>query len=202
MTDSALLRRIVTKAEGLLKKVTTERTVQGTVPIDAYRNRCLGHIERVNRLTVYSYEEIEWAKRRLFKVYFALQDYSGPTRETEALVPPLYEAAEVSIDSVDDLVDEAVVSAYQKNQHAGGMGFSTSRGMTLSEGLGQPVNRYWNKVLAAKKTPVTQVDPTTVNYNSRETTQEWRDRMATEKADILWREDSDLKDVTNNGERD
>ena len=71
MTDSALLRRIVTKAEGLLKKVTTERTVQGTVPIDAYRNRCLGHIERVNRLTVYSYEEIEWAKRRLFKVYFA-----------------------------------------------------------------------------------------------------------------------------------
>ena len=185
MKDSVLLRRIVKKAEGLLKKVTTEKIIQGTVPIDAYRNRCLGHIERVNNLTVYTHEEIEWAKRRLFKVYFALQDYSGPARETEALVPPLYEAAEVSIDSVDDLVDEAVVSAYQRNQHAGGMGFSTSRGMTLSEGMGQPVNRYWNPVLAAVKNPVTQVDPATVEYKHKETTKEWRNRMATEKAAIL-----------------
>ena len=185
MKDSVLLRRIVKKAEGLLKKVTTEKIIQGTVPIDAYRNRCLGHIERVNNLTVYTHEEIEWAKRRLFKVYFALQDYSGPARETEALVPPLYEAAEVSIDSVDDLVDEAVVSAYQRNQHAGGMGFSTSRGMTLSEGMGQPVNRYWNPVLAAVKNPVTQVDPATVEYKHKETTKEWRNRMAAEKAAIL-----------------
>jgi hypothetical protein len=74
--------------------------------------------------------------------------------------------------------------------------------MTLSEGMGQPVNQYWNKVLAAKKTPVTQVDPTTINYNSRETTQEWRDRMAAEKADILWREDSDLNRPPSNGENE
>ena len=200
MTDSALLKRIVKQAEGLLKKVTTDKRTRGTVPIDAYRERCLDHIDRVNNLTVYTHDEIEWAKMRIFKVYFTLQSYDGPERSTEALVPPLYEDQEVNIDSVEPLVDDAVVSAYQKNQHAGGMGFSHSRGMTLSEGVGKPANHYWNPVLAAKKSPITYLDPSTVEYKHKETTQEWRDRMAAEKADILWREDSDLKGVTSNGE--
>mgnify|MGYP006090975815 FL=1 len=200
MTDSALLKRIVKQAEGLLKKVTTDKRTRGTVPIDAYRERCLDHIDRVNNLTVYTHDEIEWAKMRIFKVYFTLQSYDGPERSTEALVPPLYEDQEVNIDSVEPLVDDAVVSAYQKNQHAGGMGFSHSRGMTLSEGVGKPANHYWNPVLAAKKSPITYLDPSTIEYKHKETTQEWRDRMAAEKADILWREDSDLKGVTSNGE--
>ena len=200
MTDSALLKRIIKKAEGLLKKVTADARSRGTVPIDAYKNRCLDHIDRVNNLTVYTREEIEWAKRRLFKVYFALQGYEGAERQTEALVPPLYEDQEVNIDSVGQQLNEAVVSAYQKNQYAGGLGFSTSRGMTLSEGMGQPINLYWNPLLAAKKNPITYFDPSAIEYNHRETTQEWRDRMAAEKADILWREDSDLKGVTSNGE--
>ena len=199
MTDSTLLKRIIKKAEGLIRKMNYDITQKGTVPIDAYKNRCLGHIERVNELTVYTREEIEWVKRKLFKVYFKLQEYKGSERQIEALVPPLYEDQEVNIDSVGQQLNEAVVSAYQKNQHAGGLGFSTSRGMTLSEGMGQPINLYWNKVSAAAKHPVKHIECTTINYNSRETTQEWRDRMAAEKADILWREDSDLKDVTNNG---
>ena len=200
MTDSALLKRIIKKAEGLLKKVTADERSRGTVPIDAYKNRCLGHIERVNELTAYTREEIEWVKRKLFKVYFKLQEYKGSERQIEALVPPLYEDQEVNIDSVGQQLNEAVVSAYQKNQHAGGLGFSTSRGMTLSEGMGQPVNLYWNKVSAAAKHPVKHIEYTTINYNSRETTQEWRDRMAAEKADILWKADSDLNRPPSNGE--
>jgi hypothetical protein len=202
MKDSALLRRIIKKAEGLIRKMNYDITQKGTVPIDAYKNRCLGHIERVNKLNAYTHEEIEWAKRRLFKVYFTLQEYSGSERQIEALVPPLYEDQQINIDSVGPQLDEAVVSAYQKNQHAGGLGFSTSRGMTLSEGLGQPVNLYWNKVSAAAKHPVKHVDSSAINYNSRETTQEWRDRMAAEKADILWREDSDLNRPPSNGENE
>jgi hypothetical protein len=201
MTDSALLKRIVKQAEGLLKKVTTDKRTRGTVPIDAYRERCLDHVDRVNNLTVYTHDEIEWAKMRIFKVYFALQSYDGPERETEALVPPLYEDQEINIDSVEALVDEAVVSAFQKNQYAGGMGFSHSRGMTLSEGVGKPANHYWNPVLAAKKSPVTYIKGD-IEYKHKETTQEWRDRMAAEKADILWREGSDLKGVTSNGENE
>ena len=202
MTDSALLKRIVKQAEGLLKKVTTDKRTRGTVPIDAYRERCLDHIDRVNNLTVYTHDEIEWAKMRIFKVYFTLQSYDGPERSTEALVPPLFEDQEVNIDSVEPLVDDAVVSAYQKNQHAGGMGFSHSRGMTLSEGVGKPANHYWNPVLAAKKSPITYLDPSTVEYKHKETTQEWRDRMAAEKADILWRADSDLNRPPSNGENE
>jgi len=185
MRDSVLLKRIVNQAEGLLKKLTANQRIVGTVPIDPYRNRCLRHIERVNKLTAYTDEEIEWAKRRLFKVYFELQEYSGSERQTEALVPPSYEDQQVNIDSVGPQLDEAVVSAYQKNQYSGGMGFSTSRGMTLSEGIGQPANQYWNVVLAAKKNPVTQVDPSTVEYKHKETTKEWRHRMAAEKEKIL-----------------
>tara|TARA_R110002020_G_scaffold469704_1_gene694933 strand:+ start:536 stop:1108 length:573 start_codon:yes stop_codon:yes gene_type:complete len=185
MTDSALLRRIVKQAEGLLKKLKADVRTRGTVPVDAYKNRCLDHIDRVNALTVYTHDEIEWAKMRIFKVYFTLQSYDGPERQTEALVPPLYEDQEVNLDSVEALVDEAVVSAYQRNQHAGGMGFSTSRGLTLSEGVGKPVNQYWNPVLAVKKSPITYLDPSTIEYKHKETTQEWRDRMAAEKEKIL-----------------
>jgi hypothetical protein len=50
-------------------------------------------------------------------------------------------------------------------------------------------------VLAAKKNPITYLDPSTVEYKHKETTQEWRDRMAEEKAAIL-------KGVTSNGEHD
>ena len=185
MADSVLLKRIVKQAEGLLKKVKADIRTRGTVPIEAYKNRCLGHVERVNDLTVYTHDEIEWAKMRIFKVYFTLQSYDGPERETEALVPPLYEDQEVSLDSVEHLLDEAVVHAFQKENFSGGMGFSTSRGMTLMEGMGQPVNQYWNATLAAVKHPVIQVDPSTVEYQHKETTQEWRDRMAAEKAAIL-----------------
>ena len=203
MTDSKLLKRIVIQAEGLLKKVYYNESKKGTVPIEVYKNRCLNQIERVNKLTAYTHEEIEWAKRRLFKVYFALQGYEGPERQSDETLPPLYEDdKEVSLQTVEHLLDEAVVSAYQKNQHAGGLGFSTSRGMTLSEGMGQPVNLYWNKVLAVKKSPVTYVDASTVEYKHKETTQEWRDRMAAEKADILWREDSDLNRPPSNGENE
>ena len=201
MTDSVLLKRIVSQAEGLLKKVKADIRTRGTVPIEAYKNRCLDHVDRVNDLTVYTHDEIEWAKMRIFKVYFTLQSYSGPERETEALVPPLYEDQEISLDSVLPLVDEAVVTAFQKNQHSGGMGFSTSRGMTLSEGIGKPINQYWNAVLAVKKNPITYLDPSTVEYKHKETTQGWRDRMAAEKADILWKADSDLNRPPSNGER-
>ena len=61
--------------------------------------------------------------------------------------------------------------------------------------MGQPVNQYWNATLAAVKHPVKQIDPATVEYKHRETTQEWRDRMAAEKAAILNRRPS-------NGETD
>jgi hypothetical protein len=82
------------------------------------------------------------------------------------------------------------------------MGFSHSRGMTLSEGVGKPANHYWNPVLAAKKSPITYLDPSTVEYKHKETTQEWRDRMAAEKADILWKADSDLNRPPSNGENE
>ena len=186
MTDSMLLRRIVVRAEGLLKKVHYNASKKGTVPIEVYKNRCLDHIERVNKLTAYTHEEIEWAKRRLFKVYFTLQGYEGSERQSDAKLSPLYEEdKEVSLESVEHLLDEAVVHAFQKENFSGGMGFSTSRGMTLMEGMGQPVNQYWNATLAAVKHPVKQIDPATVEYKHRETTQEWRDRMAAEKDAIL-----------------
>ena len=189
MTDSTLLRRIVIQAEGLIKKMYYNEKKRGTVPIEVYKNRCLNHIEHVNKLTAYTHEEIEWAKRRLFKVYFTLQEYEGSERQSDTALHPLYEEdKEVSLETVEHLLDEAVVHAFQKENFSGGMGFSTSRGMTLMEGMGQPVNQYWNATLAAVKHPVKQIDPATVEYKHRETTQEWRDRMAAEKDAALKRD--------------
>ena len=189
------LNKYIKRAEGLLDQVSYNIHLKGTVPIEPYRNRCLKLIEAVNKLTGIEPDQLSTAKERLFNVYFKLQEYDGPERSSDRSIPPDYDDIEVSIDSVSSLLDAAVVSAYQKNQHAGGMGFATSRGMTLSEGIGKPVNRYWNPILGAAKNPVIQVDPATVEYKHRETTQEWRDRMAAEKAAILNRRPS-------NGETD
>ena len=185
-----LLERLVSHVENLRGKISHDMEKTKSVPIEIYKNRCLQAVERVSKLSGVSDKQKANAKKRLFKVYIELQEYSGSERQVEALVPPLYEDQQISIDSVEHLLDEAVVHAFQKENFSGGMGFSTSRGMTLMEGMGQPVNQYWNATLAAVKHPVIQVDPATVEYKHRETTQEWRDRMAAEKDAILNRRPS------------
>jgi beta-glucosidase-like glycosyl hydrolase len=157
--------------------------LKGTVPIEIYKNRCLHYIEAVNKLKEVDAEAKTQAKQRIFNVYFKLQEYVGAERQENKQTFNTREDVEIPLETVGDLLDTAVADAYRRTQFAGGLGFSTSRGLTLSEGMGKQINNYWQP--PKKSAPIMYVDCTTINYNSRETTQEWRDKMAAEKEAIL-----------------
>ena len=70
MTTNFLLDRIVRKGLTLLKKVQHDQSKSDSVPIEVYKTRCLGYIERINELKYLKSEDIENAKKKLFNVYF------------------------------------------------------------------------------------------------------------------------------------
>ena len=178
-----ILNKFVRKAEGLLDKVTYNMYLKGTVPIEIYKNRCLHYIEAVNKLKEVDADAKTQAKQRIFNVYFKLQEYDGAERQENKQTFHTREDVEIPLETVGDLLDTAVADAYRKTQFAGGLGFSTSRGLTLAEGMGKLINNYWQP--PKKAAPVRMVDPSTASYTPKETMQEWRDKMAAEKKEIL-----------------
>ena len=178
-----ILNKFIRKAEGLLDKVTYNMYLKGTVPIEIYKNRCLHYIEAVNKLKEVDAEAKTQAKQRIFNVYFKLQEYVGAERQENRQTFHTREDVEIPLETVGDLLDTAVADAYRKTQFAGGLGFSTSRGLTLSEGMGKQINNYWQP--PRKAAPIRYGDPSTVTYTWKETTQDWRDKMAAEKEKIL-----------------
>ena len=183
MTTNFLLDRIVKKGLTLLKKVQHDQSKSDSVPIEGYKTRCLGYIERINELKYLKFEDIENAKKKLFNVYFYLQSVSGPERQTP-------HQTEISIEIVSKALDQAVADDYGKR--TGGLGFSVARGLTLTEERGEPINHYFRKV---KKRPVYSllppiednplVIPIEEHIVMKQTMQEWRDEMARQKKEIL-----------------
>lgn len=159
----------------LMKKVQYDQMRSDSVPIEVYKNRCLGYIERINELKYINNDDLENARKRLFNVYFYLQSVSGPERQ----VP---HQTEVSIETVSKALDQAVADEYTRRK--GGLGYSGTTGLTLSEDVGEPINHYFRKV---EKKPVTLIRPVNSEYkvNAKQTMEEWKDEMATQKKEIL-----------------
>ena len=175
MTANFLLDRIVRKGLTLLKKVQYDKNKSDSVPIEVYKTRCLGYIERVNELKYLKPDDIENARKKLFNVYFYLQSVSGPERQTP-------HQTEISIEVVSKALDQAVADDFHKR--TGGLGYSVTRGLTLTEERGEPINHYFRKV---KKSPVYSL-VTPIEENKiviKQTMQEWRDDMAKQKKEIL-----------------
>lgn len=159
----------------LMKKVQYDQMRSDSVPIEVYKNRCLGYIERINELKYINNDDLENARKRLFNVYFYLQSVSGPERQ----VP---HQTEVSIEIVSKALNQAVADDYARRK--GGLGYSGATGLTLSEDVGEPINHYFRKV---EKKPVTLIRPVNSEYkiNAKQTIEEWKDEMATQKKEIL-----------------
>ena len=112
-----------------------------------------------------------------------LQSVSGPERQTP-------HQTEISIEIVSKALDQAVADDYGKR--TGGLGFSVTRGLTLTEEKGEPINHYFRKV---KKRPVYSllppiednplVTPIEEHIVMKQTMQEWRNEMARQKKEIL-----------------
>jgi len=176
MTTNFLLDRIVRKGLTLLRKVQYDKNKSDSIPIEVYKNRCLGYIERVNELAYCDPDDLEQARKRLFNVYFYLQSVSGPERQTP-------HQTEISIEVVHKALNQAVYDDYYRR--SGGLGYSVTRGLTLTEEKGEPINHYFRKV---KKSPSYSLLPPieeNVVYNHRQTMQEWRNEMAKQKKEIL-----------------
>ena len=174
MTTNFLLDRLVKKGLRLMKKVQYDQMRSDSVPIEVYKNRCLGYIERINELKYINNDDLENARKRLFNVYFYLQSVSGPERQ----VP---HQTEVSIEIVSKALNQAVADDYARRK--GGLGYSGATGLTLVEDVGEPINHYFRKV---EKKPVTIISPVNSDQvKSKQTMEEWRDEMAMQKKEIL-----------------
>ena len=174
MTANFLLDRFVRKGLTLMKKVQHDRDKSDSVPIEIYKNRCLSYIERVNELKHCNQDDIKYAKKKLFNVYFYLQSVSGAERQNPG-------NTEVSLELVQATLERAYTDEYK---YSGGLGYTTARGLTLTEERGEPINHYFRKV---KKSPVTYLRPNkeSIMYKAKQTKQEWLDEMAKQKKEIL-----------------
>jgi hypothetical protein len=173
MTANFLLDRFVRKGLTLMKKVQNDIDKSDSVPIEIYKNRCLGYIERVNELKHCNQDDIKYAKKKLFNVYFYLQSVSGAERQNPG-------NTEVSIELVQATLEKAYTDEYK---HSGGLGYTTARGLTLTEERGEPINHYFRKV---KKSPVTYLRSNEeTSEMSSQVIQEWRDEMTKQKKEVL-----------------
>ena len=138
------VNKIINKGENLLKKIGAEiNRTQGVhgIPIDIYMNDCLKYIDTVNSLKNISKRQKEKAKKRLFNIYFSLQDYEGAERQTRKPWPQGREIA------LEDLRGEYLISA---DAFKGGLGFSgISSGMFLQQS-GPKHDQYWKPTPKSK----------------------------------------------------
>ena len=158
-----------------MKKVQHDKDKSNSIPIEIYKNRCLGYIERVNELKHYNQDDIKYAKKRLFNVYLYLQSVAGPERQNPG-------NNEIPLEMMQVALDQAVTDVYKRS---GGLGYSVARGLTLSEEKGEPINHYFRKV---KKSPVYSLLPPIeedIIKVSKQTMQEWRDDMIKQKKEVL-----------------
>ena len=174
MRASYGLNRLLKKAEGLERKVEYDIKKTGTTSIETYKNRCLGYIERLGMLTNVSKQDKEVAARKMYKIYFNLQDYEGGEKESDM---------EVSLESLLPELDLAIVEAYSADLRSGGLGFSTVNALMLAEGLSAPKNPLWSAENSVKtQAPIR--DEYYV-YKGKQSVVQWREEMKQQKEEVL-----------------
>jgi len=171
------LEKLVTQTENLRGKIAHDMDKTKSVPIEIYKNRCLQAVERVGRMSGVTDKQKDNAKKRLFKVYIELQEYSGSERQVWD------HDRETPIDEFFPGYDGSVVEAYSAKSHSGGLGFSTARGLLLADGVGIVRNPYYNELNAAKCGP--PMDSTDYVSRHKQTAQEHREEMARQKKEVL-----------------
>jgi len=178
------VNKIINKGENLLKKIGAEiNRTQGVhgIPIDIYMNDCLKYIDTVNSLKNISKRQKEKAKKRLFNIYFSLQDYEGAERQTRKPWPQGKEIA------LADLRGEYLISA---DAFKGGLGFSgISSGMFLQQ-AGPKHDQYWKPTPKSKvKTaPSSMHEWMMEDYEEKRslTLDEFHEEMKRQKEELLY----------------
>jgi hypothetical protein len=183
MKGSFGLNRLVRKAQNLERKLEYDLVKTGATSIETYKNRCLGYIERLGMLTNVPMAEKKDAARKMYKVYFNLQDFEGAEQETDM---------EVSLESLLHQLDLAVVETHSANvRSGGGLGFSSVHGLMLAEGISPPQNPYWrteNEVKAGvgkEGSALIGLGFDRSLYREPQSVVQWREEMKEQKEEVL-----------------
>ena len=190
------LKRIVTKAENCFQRCVIElRKTRGAagIPIDVYLNTCLDCVEMVNRLPNISEEQRENAREKIFAVYFKLQKYSGPERQTS---DPFPKGKETHMETLD----KPLVSA---SSYKGGLGFSGVADGLFLQKSGRQTNPYWKPTKKGKVKTLPKEDYPAImeEYEERRlddarlTMAEFREEMDREKRELLY----EMRQLRENG---
>ena len=119
--------KIIKKAENLLRdvKIKQQKNVMSGIPIEVYKNYCLDYAERLSKLKNITKNQKFEGRKRIFDVYFKLQDYEGPESQTE-------KGQEIPFSSLQSA-----------NAYMGGLGFSGISDALFLQASGPKINQYW-----------------------------------------------------------
>ena len=178
------VNKIINKGENLLKKIGAEiNRTQGLhgIPIDIYMNDCLKYIDTVNNIKNISKRQKEKAKKRLFNIYFSLQNYPGGARPTRKPWPQRRERA------LEDLRGEYLMSA---DAFKGGLGFSGVSNALFLQQSGPKHDDYWkpSPKSKARTAPSSVQDWLMEDYEERRplTLDEFHEEMDRQKREVLY----------------
>jgi hypothetical protein len=181
--------KIINKAEHLLRelKIESEKTGQYRgIPIEIYKNYCLNYVEQISKLKNITKNQRFEGRKRIFNVYFKLQEYEGPERQTKR-------------------GREIPFSALQSaNAYKGGLGFSGISDGLFLQSSGPKVNQYWKPPPKSKvKTAPSSVhDWLMEDYEERRplTLDEFHEEMNRQKREVLY-EMRKLRETPDTGKR-
>ena len=167
--------KIINKAEHLLrdKKIESEKTGQYRgIPIEVYKNYCLNYVEQISKLKNITKAQRYEGRRRIFEVYFKLQDYDGPERQTKR-------GREIPFSSLQSA-----------NAYKGGLGFSGISDGLFLQSSGPKVNQYWKPTPKSevRTAPSSVLDWLMEDYEERRslTLNEFHEEMDKQKSEVLY----------------
>ena len=185
--------KIIKKAENLLRdvKIKQQKNVMSGIPIEVYKNYCLDYAERLSKLKNITKNQKFEGRKRIFNVYFKLQDYEGPERQTE-------KGQEIPFSSLQSA-----------NAYKGGLGFSGISDALFLQASGPKINQYWKPppkkpvVLIPKKDyGIIQADYERHKEEAnRMTLDEFHEEMDRQKREVLY-EVRKLRETSDTDKRD
>ena len=181
--------KIIRKAEHSLRDINIESEKTGQyrgIPIEIYKNYCLDYAERLSKLKNITKNQRFKGRKKIFDVYFKLQEYDGPERQTK---------------KGRELPFSALQSA---NAYKGGLGFSGISDGLFLQSSGPKVNQYWKPPPKSKvKTAPSSVhDWLMEDYEERRplTLDEFHEEMNRQKREVLY-EMRKLRETPDTGKR-
>ena len=177
----SFVERLIKRTENTLKRSIYHAKLQGASPIEPLKNYCLRNIEALNKLNRKALDipdiVYEHAKRRMFEIYFSLQEYRGAERQLES-------TREVPLDTILGMLDEYSVESYGAEVRTGGLGFASVSGATLYVSEAMDRNEYW-KPPKNRSNILDKPDYGVVEFKPKQTIEAWREDMALQKKEIM-----------------